>query len=1068
MNFLDKYLIVKNNDRINGLTNELNNILIYKFFQKEKENVIVLTNSLFEANKVYENLRTYTANVYLFPMDDFLTSMILAVSPELQIKRLETLEKIKKQKKSIVVTNLMGFLKFLPDLKTADKLTFTLEKNQTIERNKLNKILDQFGYVRESITTSTGEYSIRGFVIDIFLIQEQHPIRIEFFDNTIESIRYFDESTQTSFKTINKIECRPYKEISTSKQSSLFDYMNNPTVFYIDYHQIEVGFKKLNEEIMNYSSENETKPEKYMFNLKDINITKQIYIETLITGSEDVRSKELENFNSDFELLKTFVYKNIKNNKTIIFFLSLPNQIKTIKELFPEAHIVKNSIKEKTINIINQKINKGFIIDNYIVISEFDIESIKTTQIKYKNTYRIGRKLKGFEDLQKDDYVVHTIHGIGVYKGVITLTKNGVKKDYLQIDYAGNDKVYIPVEKIDTIYKYSDKDGTKPKINKLGSIAWEKTKRALKKKISDISAQLLKLYAERETKKAVAFKPFIEEELFASDFIYELTDDQKKAIREIDKDLASSVPMDRLLCGDVGFGKTEVAFRAMFKTIMNGFQVLYLCPTTILSKQQYISAKERFKNHPINIALLNRFTTKKETTKIIRDLTEGKIDILFGTHRLLSSDIKSKKLGLLIVDEEQRFGVTHKEKIKDLKKDVNVLTLSATPIPRTMKMAMSGLRDLSLIDTAPIDRYPVQTYVMVENDFIIKDAIYKELSRNGQIFILYNSVEKLEEKTRQISMLVPEARIVHAHGRMSKNELDNVMMSFVNHESDILVCTTIIETGIDIPNVNTLIIFDADNFGLSQLYQIRGRVGRSNKIASAYLLYKKNKMLNETAVKRLHAIKDFTELGSGYKIAMRDLSIRGAGDILGSEQAGFVSSVGIELYMKMIEDEIKRQNGEEVIEETLENNSLLNVETHISDKYVDEESVKIEIHKKINEIDSHKKLKEIKKELEDRFGKIPNNLYIYMYQEFFEKLAKKLNITKINQLERSVEIELNEEISSKIQGDKLFLQVYKIHPKFKIKYVRRRISITLPTSKLPKHFIFYLVELLNIIDEQVN
>ena len=521
--------------------------------------------------------------------------------------------------------------------------------------------------------------------------------------------------------------------------------------------------------------------------------------------------------------------------------------------------------------------------------------------------------------------------------------------------------------------------------------------------------------------------------------------------------------MDRLLCGDVGFGKTEVAMRAMFKAVLNNEQVLYLCPTTILSKQQYNVAKERFKNWPVEIALLNRHVSVRETHRILEDLKKGKIDILFGTHRILSDDIVCKNLGMLVVDEEQRFGVTHKEKIKTMKSDVNVLTLSATPIPRTLKMAMSGLRDLSVIDTPPVNRYPVQTYVAVEDDFLIKDAIYKELARKGQVFILYNRVETIEKYMNHIHELVPDARINFAHGKMEKDELDNIMTSFINNEFDILICTTIIESGIDIPNVNTLIIHDADNFGLSQLYQIRGRVGRSDKVAYAYLMYEKNKMLNDIAIKRLNTIKEFTELGSGYRIAMRDLSLRGAGDVFGASQAGFVDSVGISLYMKMVEDEIKRQRGENVEEEDTDTQALINVNTHISDTYVSDEDIKIEIHQKINEIDSYEKMLEIKSELEDRFGKVTDDMLVYMYEEWFEKLAKKYNINQVIQTDRSIEITLPEEISSNIKGDKLLIEAMNLSRSFNIKYVNKKISILLYTKDLPKHFIFYIVTLLEKI-----
>ena len=780
------------------------------------------------------------------------------------------------------------------------------------------------------------------------------------------------------------------------------------------------------------------------------------------------KTTDIENFKGDFKKLKSFVDKNIALKKTIVFFLSTKEQIEEIKDLFNENVVLtnENELFLEKINIVQSKINKGFIWDNLVVISENDIEETKE-KITYKNNLHIGKKIRNLDAIAIGDYVVHRNHGIGIYAGVVTLTVGGLKKDYLQIEYFGNDKVYVPVEKISSIYKYSDKDGMKPQISKLNSTAWQRKKQALQKKIKDISGELIKLYAERNNIEGEAYKDFEEETIFANDFTYEPTKDQQFAIDDVLKDLDSKVPMDRLLCGDVGFGKTEVAFRAMFKAVCNNKQVMYLCPTTILSKQQYESALDRFKNFPVEIRLFNRFTSTKEANEIIEDLASGKIDIVFGTHRLLSDKIKPKKLGLLVIDEEQRFGVTHKEKIKNLKKDVNVLTLSATPIPRTLKMSLSGLRDLSIIDTPPVNRYPIQTYVIPESDMIVKDAIYKELGRDGQCFILYNRVETIEKAVKKIHDLVPEARIQYAHGRLNKIELDNIMSDFINHKFDILVSTTIIETGIDIPNANTLIIYDADRFGLSQLYQLRGRVGRSNKIAYAYLLYSKAKMLNDIAIKRLQAIRDFTELGSGYKIAMRDLSIRGAGDLLGSEQAGFVDTVGISLYMKMIEEEMRRLKGE-IVETDEENDSLVKVETHISDQYVSDEEVKIEIHKMINEIDSYQKLEDVRKNLEDRFGKITKEMEIYMYEEWFEYLAERLKITKVIQNNLYVLLWLPEETSNKVKGDKLFLQAFNINQKFEIKYENNQIGIKLNIVNNEKHFLYYIVPLLQKIADDLS
>lgn len=1048
MNFLDEYFKYEIGTEISGLTNELNIFFVEKLSQKYDRNIIVLTSSLFEANKIYDELVKIHENTLLFPMDDFLSSMIIASSPELKYKRLETLDKIKANKKYIIVTNLMGYLKYLPskDIKNY----FEVHKNDLIKRDELVSKIDELGYHRESLVTMSGEYAVRGFILDLYPIDFEHPIRIEFDGNVIDNIKYFNENTQMSMEDILSIKIKAIDEIVSSDKSSLFDYANNPLVVYVDKSQIDASFTHLYDDILEYKESNNIS-EDIMYSFDDIKDNDKIFVNLFSTGGLDLKAQSVINYKENFEKLTSDYNNWVKEGKIVYFYLSNNNEKKKLLKIIPSA------------NIVMKELSHGFILDKYVVISENDIEDVKLVKGVYKNNFHVGKRIKDFNQLEKGDYVVHISHGIGIYQGITTLTVRGVQKDFLTIYYEGTDKIYVPVEKIDLIYKYTGKDGVRPKLNKLGSTNWEKTKKYISEKVKDISRELILLYKKRLELKKKPYSDYPEEDVFASEFKYNLTPDQKKAVVEINNDLKKNNPMDRLLCGDVGFGKTEVAMRAMFKAVLNNEQVLYLCPTTILSKQQYNVAKERFKNWPIEIALLNRHISARETHKILDDLKNGRIDILFGTHRILSDDIVCKNLGMLVVDEEQRFGVTHKEKIKTMKSDVNVLTLSATPIPRTLKMAMSGLRDLSIIDTPPVNRYPVQTYVAVEDDFLIKDAIYKELSRKGQVFILYNRVETIEKYMNHIHEIVPDARITFAHGKMEKDELDNIMSSFINYEYDILICTTIIESGIDIPNVNTLIIHDAENFGLSQLYQIRGRVGRSDKIAYAYLMYEKNKMLNDIAIKRLNTIKEFTELGSGYKIAMRDLSLRGAGDIFGASQAGFVDSVGISLYMKMIEDEIKRQQGEFVEEEDTDTHALINVSTHISDSYVTDEDIKIEIHQKINEIDSYEKMLEIKNELEDRFGKVTDDMLVYMYEEWFEKLAKKYNIKQVVQTDRSIEITLPEEISNGIKGDKLLIESMNLSRSFNIKYVNKRISILLYTKDLPKHFIFYIVTLLEKI-----
>ena len=1036
---------------ISGLTNELSVFCVINKYRNVKGNVLVVTNSVYEANNLYKMISNYTSNVSIFPMDDFITSVAIAISPEFKATRLDVLNS--NYNHQIVITNLMGYLRYLPSLSSYKQNIINLKKGMEIKRDELIERLDLLGYKRESLVTSTGEYAVRGFVLDIFIMGKSLPIRIEFFDNEIDSIKEFDIDTQLTTKVLDETLITPFSEIFSNTNSSLSDYIQPEWTFFIDKPQIDAAYKKLQSDISEYFERKNDEYHKLMFDFDEIKFKNYNNLDKFDYSIDDIdlNAKEVSNYHGNFDNLKNDIDKLLIGGSKVYFCTKN-------KEL--KSQLV--DIYHTNISIIDIEINKGFIFNNNAVFSTNDIYGRSDDKIVYKNKYHFGKKIKFANQLEVGDYVVHIGYGICQYVGIMNISKNGLAKDYLQLNFAGNDKIYVPVENINNLYKYGDADGTVPKLNHLNSTLWAKTKATIKKKINDISEKLIKLYSERSKSKCEKYKDIPEEEIFSSEFTYELTKDQIKAIDDINADLRSEKPMDRLLCGDVGFGKTEVAFRAMFKTVYNGFQVLYLCPTTILSKQQYESAKDRFRNFPIEIALVNRFTSQKEYKKIVDGLSSGKIDIVIGTHRLLNDEIKLKKLGLLVIDEEQRFGVTHKEKIKEVKTDINVLTLSATPIPRTMKMALSGVRDMSIIDTPPIDRYPIQTYVIEDNDLLVKDAIYKELSRNGQVFILYNSVEHIMNKAALIKKLVPDAKICIAHGQMNKTELEDIMEDFINYKYDVLICTTIIETGIDIPNANTLIVYDSDKFGLSQLYQLRGRVGRTNRIAYTYLLYKPGKLLTESATKRLEAIKEYTELGSGYRIAMKDLSIRGAGDLIGSEQAGFIDSVGISLYTKLISESLSG-NESDLLEETKDGSSLINVETHISDDYVSDDDIKIEIHQLINSVVSSQTFRNVKAELENRFGKLPDTLEIYMYEEWFDSMAKSCNITKVIQNERMVEITLPKNISQNIKGDTLFIDAMQISTNFKFKYINECIVIQFFIKKDDKHFLYYLVPLLEKI-----
>ena len=1079
------------NLNIIGFTNELKAMYCNFCLNNQEKNIVFVTSSLFEANQLYQNISNYTDKVLFFPMDDFLTSEVLAISPELKIKRLETLIESLNNSKHIIVTNLMGYLRFLPTKSNFISSLIEIDKSMEMPIKNLINHLNSLGYVRETIVNKTGEFAVRGFVIDVFPVGFEHPIRLEFFGDEIESIRIFNIDSQMTVKNIDKITIYPNTESALGLETNnvienhfdlkklttitnISDYFSNPLIFFNDYNNIKKSYENLLKEIMEYNLERNINISHMndFYNLKtDVVVNFSVFDDKwdFTDSSREFSIRELNINLKNIIELKKVAQNYLKSKKTVIIALNDRYKLNAIEDILEDLKpVVTNdaNIYDRRINLIVKKISRGFEFDDYVVITQKDLYSKDDYTDAYKSKFRFGTKIKDITKLEVGDYVVHYAHGIGRYAGLKTLTKNGLKKDYLQIEYRDNDKLYIPVEKIDLISKYSSGEGMVPKINKLGGTEWEKTKLRVRKKVQDIAADLLKLYAIREQTLGFAFPKDTAEQLeFEKLFPYEETQDQIKVSEEIKKDMEKPHPMDRLLCGDVGYGKTEIAFRTMFKAIMAGKQVAFLCPTTILSNQHYINALERFKDYPVNISLLNRFVSSKKAKDITNKLKDGKVDILIGTHRILSDDVLFKDLGLLVIDEEQRFGVKHKEKIKAIKNNVDVLTLSATPIPRTLQMSMSGLKSLSLIETPPVDRFPVQTYVLSESKQIVKEAIYKELARNGQIFILYNRIEDMDLKVSELKQLVPEAKIVCAHGKMEKSELENIMMDFINKEYDILLCTTIIETGIDIPNANTLIIYDADRFGLSQLYQIRGRVGRSNKIAYCYLMYDKHKILSDVAEKRLKAIKDFTELGSGFSIAMRDLAIRGAGDILGSEQAGFVDSVGIDMFLKMLDDEINHLKGNEVATNQEESQPLVEVATSISDNYVEEDELKIYIHQKINQIDSIESIEKLRSELEDRFGKIDEDLIIYMYEELFEKTAIKLKIKDIKQSKNFIEIWLPTDLTNSIKGDGLFMEVMKLSRMFRFSMKSKRLVIILDTIKLDKHFIYYLIDLLYIIEK---
>ncbi|GKX30542.1 transcription-repair-coupling factor [Vallitalea longa] len=664
-------------------------------------------------------------------------------------------------------------------------------------------------------------------------------------------------------------------------------------------------------------------------------------------------------------------------------------------------------------------LHKGFEypLIKFVIISETDLVGKSKKRKKTKKKKFKGSKIESFTELKIGDYVVHENYGIGIFRGTEKIEIDGVSKDYIKISYRDEGNLYISTSQLDVIQKYIGSEGKKPKLNKLGTNEWKKTKNRVKGIVEDLAKDLVELYAKRQAKQGYEFSgDTVWQKEFEEMFPYEETDDQLIAIEETKTDMESKKIMDRLICGDVGYGKTEVAIRAAFKSVQDDKQVAYLVPTTILAQQHYNNFLQRMKDFPVRVEMLSRFKSQKEQKKIIEDTKKGLVDILIGTHRLISKDVVFKNLGLLIIDEEQRFGVSHKEKIKKVKQDIDVLTLTATPIPRTLHMSLIGIRDMSVLEEPPEERHPIQTYVLEHNDELIKDAIYRELSRGGQIYYVYNRVKKIDEVADWISKMVPEANVAFAHGQMNERELENIMFEYINGDIDILVCTTIIETGLDIQNTNTIIIQDADRLGLSQLYQLRGRVGRSNRVAYAYLLYKKDKILQETAEKRLQAIKEFTEFGSGFKIAMRDLEIRGAGNLLGARQHGHMESVGYDLYCKLLEEAIHEVSNEKV-EENFETSVELNVDAFIPSTYIKDEIRKLGAYKKIASIENEKDYYDVQEELEDRYGDLPKSVINLLDIAYIKAIANKADIVNIEQKGDNIKFEAKKD--AKINPDKI-------------------------------------------------
>jgi len=1127
----------KNNDelRISNTNDSISLFVLLYLFHSLDKNVLVVTPNLYKAQKIYDELTRLLESDKLafFPQDEFITTEMLAISKEFKVERINTIKKILENEKSLVITNTTGLLKFELSKSKWEKAILNFSKGDILDLDSLPEKLVSFGYTRALTVEEQGEFNFKGSILDIFPINEGKPIRVDFFDNEIDSFRFFDSLTQRSTiqtksckiypvneffftnedleeikhkmdETIKNVDLSPntlerisedvynlenhidvdklsrYMTIIDDKPETILDFMDNQIVIYWDYKRVLDNYNGVVVDISDWYENTEDYPKIGFDLIKDINFVysdKSLYLDMFgdnkpLKNTINVNAKEPMVYNNNIHMAIGDFIKYDGFTTVIIAFntsKSLNKFIELVDEKFKYRIVgINDEIKEKRINFIVQDNVVPFELFNIntIVLNEDSLFTQKEhKKAKYKSTLKDSKKVKSVDELKKGDYIVHFDHGIGRFLGIETLEIGKTTNDYIYIQYKGDDSLYIPVANIRLIQKFVGSESVKPKLNKLGSGDWEKTKQRVRKKIKDIADKLIKLYAARENAQGFAFSEDTDLQLdFEADFLYNETEDQIKAIEDVKKDMESTIPMDRLLCGDVGFGKTEVALRASFKAVLDNKQVAYLAPTTVLTRQHFYTFKERLHRHGIRVELLNRFITKSNQNRILHDIRDGKVDIVIGTHRILSKDMKFLDLGLLIIDEEQRFGVEHKEIIKELKVNIDVLSLSATPIPRTLQMAIMGVKSMSLLESPPENRYPIQTYVLERNDAIIRDAILRELSRQGQIFYLYNKVEDINIVTTKIKRLVPEAKICFAHGKMSRMDLENVIEAFIDKEFDVLVSTTIIETGIDIPNANTLIIHDADKLGLSQLYQIRGRVGRSDKIAYAYLMYKKNKQLNDEAIKRLKVIKEFTELGSGFKIAIRDLSIRGAGDVLGTEQSGFMDSVGVDLYLEMLKDEIAIQRGEKEVEKVEEKTNVkVNVDKYIDSSYINNDYLKIEMHRKISNIKSKNDITILLEEFKDRFGLPSKQITLYMYEKLFEYLAQKHDIEKIRETKNNVTFIMSKERSSKINGEYIFLKANEISKFIRFTYRLDRLNIIIETIKLDKHYLYYIVDLLSSI-----
>lgn len=1050
---------------------------------------LIITGDEAKAREMQEDSRFFDKSSIYYPAKDFIFYSADVHGNQLAGERLRCIQKIiaaQDNKTNItVITTIDGCVDMLMPLQRYRDNIIHFKNSDIIDTEKLVSKLVGIGYTRVPMIDGQGQFAVRGGIIDIFSYTDETPVRIELWDDEIDSIRFFDVESQRSVEKIQTYDVFPATEWILSddeidagfekvkdevekqlvtlgndkkkKTQQEMDACNRLRHAYADfertrdYSKFILSFTDEIEGFTDYFSKDETvfvldEPDRIMERMELISYEYEESMKNRLEGGYVVASqtklmrpiaevyknmqssrlmllssldykpkmlkpadylridaRSISSYNNSFEYLADDINKYKRTGYRVVLVCNSRTRaariVADLEELGTQSYFSEDYDKEimpGTVMVTYGNIHRGFEypLIGFVIITENDIFTSRTRK-KQKKKYE-GRSIAGFNELNVGDYVVHEMHGLGVYKGIEKITVEGVEKDYIKIEYAGNSNLYVLATQLDRLQKYAASDTEKkPKLNKLGSVEWNKTKAKVHGAVEEIAKDLVELYSIRQNQKGYAFGPdTVWQKEFEEMFPYEETDDQLNAIADTKADMESTRIMDRLICGDVGYGKTEVAIRAAFKAVQEGKQVAYLVPTTILAQQHFNTFEQRMKNFPLKVAQLSSFRTNKEIKETLADLKKGFVDVVIGTHRLLSKDVEFKDLGLLIIDEEQRFGVAHKEKIKKLKNNIDVLTLSATPIPRTLHMSLVGIRDMSVLEEPPVDRVPIQTFVTEHNDEMIREAINRELARGGQVYYVYNRVRSIDEAAAHIQELVPQANVAFAHGQMEKRELEKIMVDFINGDIDVLISTTIIETGMDISNVNTMIIEDADKFGLSQLYQLRGRVGRSNRTAYAFLLYRRDRMLTEVAEKRLSAIREFSDFGSGFKIAMKDLEIRGAGNVLGKSQHGHMAAVGYDLYCKMLNEAVNDLKGIKN-EYSFETNVDLSVDAYIPSTYIKSEYQKLDIYKRIAAIESEEELSDMKDELVDRYGSLSTPAVNLLNIALIKSMAHKIGIMEM-------------------------------------------------------------------------